>query len=94
MVMDGLYRIRGTLQKDEADLAVHLRGNERLYDSLTQLIRSRIQRRDVLPVPSDPLECRGVLERNHELRWLLSRLEIIYRSPVNEEADIGEPPAA
>lgn len=96
MVMDGFRRVRGTMSSEEGNLAVHLRGNEPLYEALTGLIRFRIRRRENLPVPSDPLECKSVLERNNELRWLLAKLEFMYHSPANQEADgkQGEPPAA
>ena len=83
------------LTAEELDLAVHIRGNEGLYNALTTLIHSRIQGRDHLLVPTDPLECKSYMERNHELRWLLSRLEYVYRSPINERAEeTGEQPAA
>lgn len=94
MVREMFPRVRATPTPEERDLAVYLRANDRLYDSLTGLIRSRIQGRDHLPVPSDPLVCKGILDRNAELRWLLSRLETLHRSQPDEVADDGEQPAA
>ena len=83
------------LTVEEVELAAHMRGNEGLYNALTTLILSRIRGRDFKLVPTDPLECKGMMERNHELRWLLSRLEYVYRSPINEETEeTGEQPAA
>ena len=83
---------RNPLGADEMELAPHLRGNELLYNALTRLIESRIRGRAKLPVPSDPLACKSMLERDNELRWLLSRLEVTYRAPVSHPADEGEPP--
>lgn len=95
MVMEGLsLRTRLVLSREERELAVHLRGNDVLYYALTELIRFRIHGRDGLAVPVDPLVCKGILERNNELRWLLARLELLYRSPANTESEQGEQPAA
>lgn len=83
---------RNPLSPDEMELAPHLRGNELLYSALTRLIESRIGGRARLPTPSDPLTCKSMLERDNELRWLLSRLEATYRSSVSHPADEGEQP--
>ena len=83
---------RGQMPQEEQNLAVHLRGNDLLLKDLTELIRSRIEGRDRLPVPTDPLACKGFMERNNELRWLMAKLEYLYRSPVNPEAEQGEQP--
>lgn len=94
MVRAMVPHLRGRLTPDEAALAVHLRGNERLYEDLTRIIRGRIGGRASLPEPSDPLVCKSMLARDRELQWLLSRLEFIHRSPVATPADSdGEPPA-
>ena len=93
MVMEMFPNIRGRMTAEEQALAGHLRGNEGLYDALTELIRFRMQARDRMAVPSDPLVCKGILERQNELRWLLSRLEAVYRSPANPQSDKGEQPA-
>ena len=71
----------------EAALAVHLRGNVALYDSLTTFIRARIESRLALPEPDDPLTCKSILARTDELRWVLARLEYVHRSPINPEAE-------
>lgn len=92
IVMERWHRLRSRMTKEDSDLAPHLRGNDRLHDALTELIRSRIRWRESLPVPSDPLECKGFMERNDEMRWLLRRLDFVYRSPVNEVAEQGEQP--
>ena len=83
---------RAILLPEEEAFASHLRGNTPLYESLVALITSRIEGRNAQPVPADPIECRGVLERNNELRHLLNRLDLIYRSPVMV-ADTDEQPA-
>lgn len=88
MVREMFPRFRTALSEEDRDLAVHLRGNERLYNALTAILRSRIQGRDQLPVPSDPLTCKSILERNNELRWMLSKLEYLYRSPANAGTDV------
>lgn len=87
-------RHRFAMTPDEMDLAVSLRGNIPLYEALTNIVQSRITGRASLPVPSDPTDCKAILDRDHELRWLLSRLEFVYRSPVNQADAAGEPPAA
>ena len=85
---------RFSLQPHEQDLAAHLRGNAPLYESLKTFINARLDARSVQPVPSEPIKCLAILERNHEDRWLLSRLDLIFRSPVNPAAqEDGEPPA-
>jgi hypothetical protein len=81
------------LTQEEADLGPHLRGNQKLYDALVNVVRARLSTRENQPVPADPLDCRAVMERNHELRWLLARLDAVYRSQVNQTADDGEQPA-
>lgn len=78
----------------ESALAIHLRGNDALYEVLTGLIEDRISGRANLPEPSDPIACKSMLARDRELQWLLSRIEFIYRSPANNPgSDDGEQPA-
>lgn len=89
-VRDRITKWRNPLSPDEMNLAPHLRGSEALYDALTRLIESRIEGRAKLPVPSDPLVCKAMLERDNELRWLLSRLDAVYHSAVSPPADTGE----
>jgi hypothetical protein len=85
---------RTLFSPQEEAFAPHLRGNTPLYEALTTFVNSRIDGRAQQPVPSDPIDCRASMERDYELRWLLSRLDLIYRSPVNPQAaDEGEPPA-
>jgi hypothetical protein len=84
--------LRNPLSTDELNLAAHLRGNELLYTALTRLIESRIRGRAKLPVPSDPLVCKSMLERDNECRWLLSRLDTSYHALVSNPADEGEQP--
>lgn len=81
------------LTQEEADLGPHLRGNQPLYDALVNVVRARLSGRESQPVPSDPQDCRAIMECNHELRWLLARLDVVYRSQVNQTADDGEQPA-
>lgn len=78
------------LTQEEADLGPHLRGNEKLYNALVSVVSARLSGRESRPVPSDPQDCRAIMERNHELRWLLARLDAVYRSQVNQTADDGE----
>jgi len=93
IVRDMVPFMRHMLTSEEQTLGVHLRGNHSLYESLVGVIRAKIEGRASLPEPSDPLECKSRLARDHELRWLLSRLRTIYRSPVLQPADRnGEPP--
>ena len=94
-VLDNMQRLgsRQVLLPHELDLAAHLRGNTPLYEALNNFLNARIGVRDSQPVPADPIECRAVMERQHELRWLISRLDLVYRSPINSAADDGEPPA-
>lgn len=84
------WRDPNPLTPEEMELAPHIRGNEKLYAALTQLIGTRIGGRQRLPVPPDPLTCKSMLERDNELRWLLNRLEACYRSAVSP--DTGEQP--
>jgi hypothetical protein len=84
---------RTTMTPEEAALAVHLRGNDKLMASLRDLIMSRIGGRASLPEPSDLLTCKSWLARDRELQWLLGRLEALHRSPVMQPADNREPSA-
>lgn len=84
---------QSVLSPTEMDLAVDLRGNERLYNALTTIVQSRITGRASLPVPSNPDDCRAFLERDRECQWMINRFALVYRSAVNS-ADSGEPPAA
>ena len=85
---------RQVLLPHEQDLAVLLRGNAPLFEAIVDFLNARLASRDVQPVPTEPVDCRAIMERQHEVRWLLSRLDLIYRSPVNSAAnDDGEQPA-
>ena len=84
----------GALTNDEQELGVHLRGNDPLHNALIGIINSRIGGRAAMAVPSDPVVCKAILDRDNELRWLLSRLDFVYRSPVSQpESEDGEQPA-
>lgn len=94
MLQDFIPHLRNRLTPDEHSLGVHLRGNDALLDGLRSIIEQRIGRRASIPVPSDPLMCKAILERNSELRWFLNRLELIHRSPAAQSVqDHSEPPA-
>ncbi len=82
MVRGMVPGIRYRFTKEEVSLAVHLRGNEKLHDSLQELIKSRIAGRAIVPEPSDPVQCKSMLARDRELQWLLGRLKMLYSSPV------------
>ena len=84
---------RNQLTPDEQDLGAILRGNQKLHDALWGVIQGRIEGRAKREVPSDPIECKGMMERDKELQWLMGRLEFLYRSPPTQEEE-GEPPAA
>jgi len=91
MVRDMIPRIRITMSKDEAALAVHLRGNDPLHVAIRNLILSRIEGRAAVPEPTDPLACKSMVARDRELTWLLGRLDFIHRSPSQAQVS-GEPP--
>lgn len=93
MVRALIPAMRRNLSQHEQALSLHLRNNAPLYDALTGLIKERIGVRASMPVPSDPIQCKAILDRDSELRWLLSRLEFVYRSPFAQPADEGEQPA-
>jgi hypothetical protein len=78
--------------QEEQRLGPHLRGQAALYDALVALIRTRIDGRAGVPEPSDPMVAKSMIARDRELQWLLSRLESVYRSPVNQP-NSDEPPA-
>jgi len=82
------------LTEAEQALAVHLRGNERLYNDLTAVLRGRIEGRARVAEPTDPLVCKSMLARDREVQFLLGRLDLLYRSPVNAptDEDDGEQP--
>ena len=81
------------LLPNEMDLAAHLRGNTPLYEAMKHFLVARLDARSAMPVPPEPIDCRAILERNAEVRQVLARLDIIYRSPVSQPADDGEQPA-
>lgn len=93
MVVNMLPRLRRNITPEEESVAVYLRGNKNLYEGLTAMISGRLEGRANLPVPSDPIICRGMLERDHELRWLQSRIDYIYHShpPQPGESDAEQP---
>ena len=93
MVREMIPRFRHHLTKEEAALGLYLRGNKPLLEALSALIWTRIQGRGLLPVPTDPVICRGMMERDRELQWLLSILEYVHASPVNPPEDNREQPA-
>lgn len=72
---------------EERTVAIHLRGNEVLYKALASILESRIEGRAHLPVPSNPQECMASMVRDKELRWVLAKLDSIYRAPLIEEAE-------
>ena len=94
LVREMIPQWRQRLTKDEASLAIYLRGNEDMWKALQAIIQSRITGRASVPVPSDPIVCKAMLERDRELQWLLSRLDFVYRSSASQpEPDDREPPA-
>lgn len=94
MVLAMLPGVRVVLTPPEEAFAPYIRGNAPLYEALTTFVNARLNARASQPVPPEPIDCRASMERDHELRWLLSRLDFIYRSPVHTPAaDENEPPA-
>ena len=94
-VVEMIGKLRSTfrigLTPIEQNVGVHLRGNASLMEALIELLTSRILGRANVPVPSDPLTCKSMMERDAELRFIMNRLRLIYDSPANES---GEQPAA
>jgi hypothetical protein len=85
---------RHELTADEADVAVYLRKHNALYEGLKAVIEARIGVRATLPVPSDPILCKAMLDRDSELRWLIGHLDYIRRFPAAQPVDDhSEPPA-
>jgi hypothetical protein len=91
MVRDMIPRMRITLSREEAELAVHLRGNDALLVALRNLMLSRIEGRAAVPEPTDPLACKSMVARDRELQWLMGRINYIHRSPAQAQV-IGEQP--
>lgn len=89
MVRDLIPRMRVMLTPEESALAPHIRGNEPLLKALNALILARIEGRAHVPVPTDPVECKCLMAMDRELRWVLNRLDFVYRSPVNPEAHVN-----
>ena len=85
-------RFRFRLTTDEQTLGIYLRGNASLLESLTNIINRRIEGRANKPVPNDPNICMAVMTGDKELRWLLGRLEDVYRSPAVTETEDSEQP--
>lgn len=85
---------RQVMSGDERMVATYLRGNDNLLQGLKGILESRLEGRASLPTPSDPLECMRRIAMDKELRWVLAKLEFIFRSPVSEasEIDDGEQP--
>lgn len=95
MLMGMVPFLRHGTTKEEDNLAVHIRGNEPLYEALTNLIRTRIEARSRVTEPSDPIQCKSIIARDRELQWLLDRLEFIYNMPSQQqEVQEDELPAA
>jgi hypothetical protein len=93
LVRELIPSFRKTQSREFGQIAVHLRGNEDLYEGLKSMISSRIEGRANLPVPSDPLECMRRLAMDKEASIVLAQLESIYTSPVLEPAKDSEQPA-
>lgn len=94
MVRDMIPKFRQSLSREETQLGIYLRGNKELFQSLCKIIQFRIEGRANLPLPEKPIECMERIARDKELRWFLSRLEFVYRSPVVQGPESqGEPPA-
>ena len=91
-VREMMPKIRHRLTVREYELAIHLRGNSALLETLKNLIQERIKGREQKPVPSDPILCMATMLRDKELRWLISRLEYIHDSPVIAPIEQGEQP--
>lgn len=85
----------GGMTTHDRQAAVFLRGNTPLFEALTGIVTSRLQGRATVQEPADPVLCKAIMARDGELRWILWKLDTLYRAPAAEhEADSGEPPAA
>lgn len=79
-----------TMSAEDQRLAIHLRGNKDLFESLRETILSRIAGRAGIPEPSDPLIAKSMIARDRELQWLLGKLESVYASPVMDTEPTDE----
>jgi hypothetical protein len=93
LVREMVPRLRQQLTAEEAALGLHLRGNAALLEALKALLRARIELRGTLPVPTEALTCKVMMERDRELQWIIARLEYIHASPVTQLEDDRERPA-
>lgn len=92
MVREMVPKWKYRLTVSEASLGLHLRGNTELLEALSNLITERIRSREVKEIPSDPVDCKTTMARDKELRWIISRFEYVYHSPVASETQQGEQP--
>ncbi len=86
----GLRHQSPLLSPEEMSLGVWLRSNDEAYESLLFLIESRIEARASSPEPSDPLDCKSMVARDRELRWLLNHLEFLYQTSGEDIGDHSE----
>ena len=93
IVRDMIPFMRNQMSPQERNLAVHIRGNELLFQALNAVLMARLEGRARLPVPSDPIKSHTRVVADSELRWLIGRLNYLYHSPVVDPAsNRGEPP--
>lgn len=91
LVREMFPAIRGKMSREEAELGVHLRTNDALYTALKALVEARMRGRALVVEPENPIECRALLARDGECRWLLAAIE---RARNSRPQETGEPPAA
>ena len=78
------------MEPEEQDLALHLRGNDKLLASLIGVIEARIAGRAKVPEPSDPIVAKSMIARDRELQWLVSRLQLVCHSLESPSGQGGE----
>lgn len=70
------------LTQQEQAVAAWLRADKPKIESLEALLRSRIEDRALLPVPSNPDSSHIRVAQDHEDRMIISWLGELYQSPV------------
>lgn len=73
---------REQLSLTQEAVANWLRGNNRAYGSLKELITARIQARGLSPVPTEPVAALIDKARDNECLRILRELETILKSPI------------
>ena len=81
-------RAKFELTAEQAAVARWLGANPQLVDDLEELLRSRIEARGALPVPSTPTEAHLDRARDHECRAIIGWLRLLQKAPLPGPFDI------